>query len=461
MSGRDGFDLERVAGRAVEAALGAGAGEAEAYVEESTGLEIRVFEGEVESLTEAGGRGLGVRVWIDGRVGYAYGTDLGDRGVSEIAAGAVETAAVADPDRFAAAPEPSGQPPAIEGLADPQAAKWKTKPKVELAQAVEAAARAADERVVAVETAVYVDERARAALASSRGFSCAYEATSAYAYLQAIAEHAGDRQTGLGFAVGRSPQALDPEAIGREAAARSASLLGATKPASCACAVVLDQTVAASFAGFIGAVLCADAVQRGRSPFADRLGDAIGSPALTLADDGADPEGLASAPFDGEGVPAGRTTLIESGRLAAYLHDSYTARRESAGGTESSSTANAARSGYGSPPSVAPSNLIVAPGELDFEALLAEAGDGIYVTEVAGLHSGVNPVSGTFSVGATGRAIRGGELAEPADEFTIASDLASMLAAVRAAGSAPRWVPFGGSVSSPALLVGEMAIGGG
>ena len=122
------------------------------------------------------------------------------------------------------------------------------------------------------------------------------------------------------------------------------------------------------------------------------------------------------------------------------------------------STANAARSGYRSPPSVSTSNLIVATGELGFDELLAEAGDGMYVTDVAGLHSGVNPVSGTFSVGATGRAISGGELAEPA-EFTIASDLPSMLAAVRATGSEARWVPFGGSVATPALLIGEMAIG--
>jgi PmbA protein len=79
---------------------------------------------------------------------------------------------------------------------------------------------------------------------------------------------------------------------------------------------------------------------------------------------------------------------------------------------------------------------------------------------VAGLHSGVNPVSGTFSVGATGILIEGGELAKPADEFTIASDLVSMLKAVRASGSEPRWVPFGGSVRTPPLLIGEMAVGG-
>lgn len=455
MSGAE--DLLEVADRAVAAALDAGAGDAEAFAQDSIGREVRVFEGEVESLTDAGQRGLGLRAWIDGRVGYAYGTDLREGGIAELAAGAVEAARVADPDEHAAAPEPAGADPQADGFFDPAVGGTSTEQKVELAKAVERSAREADKRVVAVETTVYVDEEMRVGLRSSKGAGGSFAATHAYAFLQAIAESDGDRQTGLGFGMGRSPVALDPAAIGREAAERSASLLGARKPASRSCPVVLDPIVAASFAGFIGAVLCADAVQRGRSPFADRLGEEIGSGALTLADDGADPAGLNSAPFDGEGTPAGRTGLIEAGRLAAYLHDSYTARRE---GGDARSTANAGRSGYRSPPAVSTTNLVVSAGEMSFEELLGEVGDGVYVTDVAGLHSGVNPVSGQFSVGATGRAISGGELAEPADEFTIASDLASMLTAVRAAGTETRWVPFGGSVNTPALLIGEMAIGG-
>src|SRR3954451_11216227 len=101
------MDLAKLAGQAVEAAIAAGAGEAEAYVEDSVGREIRVFDGEVESLTDAGQRGLGVRCWIDHRSGYAYGTDLRDDGLRDIAAGAGEAARVADPDEFAAAPVPT------------------------------------------------------------------------------------------------------------------------------------------------------------------------------------------------------------------------------------------------------------------------------------------------------------------------------------------------------------------
>jgi PmbA protein len=451
-------DLAVVASRAVEAALGAGAGEAEAYVEDSLGREIRVFMGDVESLSAAGQRGVGVRAWIDGRSGYGYGTDLSPAGIEAIAGAAVEGARLADPDEHTAVPGASGAAvPEVEGLHDPELAARPTEDKVELAKEIERACRAADERVVQVEDTVYVDEQTRVAIASSSGLEGSFEATSCYAFAYAIAADEEDRETGLGFGIGRSPAVLDPEAIGREAAERGVSLLGASKPESRTCPVVLDPTVAASFVGFIGSTLCADSVQRGRSPFAGRLGEAIGSEALTVLDDGLDPAGLATSPVDGEGTPRRRTALIESGRLATYLHDSYTARRE---GGETRSTGNASRSGYRGPPSVSTSNLVVASGERSFEELLGEAADGVYVTDVSGLHSGVNPVSGHFSVGATGRLISGGELAAPASEFTIASDLVSMLKAVRATASEPRWVPFGGSVKTPAILIGEMAVGG-
>jgi PmbA protein len=453
-------ELGELAQRAMRAAGAAGAGDAEAYAEDSRGLELRVYQDRVESLTESAARGVGIRAWLHGRTGYAYGTDLSEDGLSRLAEAAVGAARVADEDPHAAPPLPGGVADPIDGLADPATDEWATERKVELARAIERSSREADERVKVIEETIYADESERVAIASSRGAEGAFEATTAYAYLQAIAEGEGDppdRQSGLGFGLGRAPSDLDPDAIGRESAERATALLGAEKPASRSCPVVLDPTVAASFAGFVGGVLCADEVQRGRSPFAGRLGDEIGSGALSLLDEGRDPEGLASSPFDAEGVPRGRTPLIESGTLANYLHDSYTAGRE---GGDARSTGNASRAGYRSAPSVGTSNLIVAEGDASFDELIAEAGDGVYVTDVAGLHSGVNPVSGTFSVGATGILIENGALAKPAKEFTIASDLVSMLKAVTATGSEARWVPFGGSVRTPPLLIGEMAVGG-
>jgi PmbA protein len=448
-------ELLDLAQRAAEAATSSGASDAEAWAEGGRSREVRVHAGEVESLTEAAGRGVGVRAWIGSRSGYAYGTDLSDPGLAALAEAAVGASRVADEDENSAAPEPSGEAQEIPGLRDDGVGSTDTAQVIELAKRVERAALERDERVTGVEEVVYVDEDSTAAIVSSLGVSGTFGVSVAYSFLQAMATEDSEVQTGLGFGVGRSPADLAPDEIGAEAGDEASSMLGATKPESRSCPAVFSDRVAASFAGFVGGAVSAGEVQRGRSPFADRLGEEIASPQLRIADDGTDPGGLASAPFDGEGIARGRTALLGDGKLLAYLHDSYTARR---GGAES--TGNAARASYRSPPSVSPSNLMIEPGELSFEELLRRAGDGVYITEVAGLHSGVNPVTGRFSVGASGRAIRGGELAEPLREFTIAGELLGTLAAVQAVGSRARWVPFGGSVHSASLLVGELAIGG-
>jgi PmbA protein len=442
------------AAQAVREALAAGAGDAEAYASEEATREVRVHGGEVESLTAATRRGVGVRAWIDGRVGYGFGTDLSDSGIAAIGTRAAVAARAADVDEHAAAPMPGGEAQAVPGLSDRSIGEWSTAQIADLALGIERAALE-DARVVGVEQAVYVDSMDRVAISASSGVSGEFEASSCYGYLQALAEGDGGRETGLGFDLARGPAGLDPAGIGREGAERATAMIGAAKPASRSCPVVLDPTVASSFVAVLGRVLGADAVQRGRSPLADRVGEEVAAEVFVLRDDGLDPGGIASAPIDGEGLPRRSTPLVSGGRLQTYLYDTYTARR---GGTES--TGNAGRSGYRSRPSVSPSNLIVSPGSLGLEALLAEAGEGVLITDVAGLHSGVNPVSGVFSVGASGRAIRGGELAEPLREFTIASDLVTMLRSVRAVGAESRWVPFGGSVSTPPLLIGEMAVSG-
>jgi PmbA protein len=448
-----GEELEAVGARAVDAALAAGADAAEAWLEHSHGTDIRVYDGAVESLAEAGGRGLGLRVFRARRPGYAYGTDLSAEGTAALARFAVEAAAVADPDEHAGLPEEVGAA-AVEGLRSTELARYSSERKVELALAIERAARSR-EGITQVEDTVYADRDEHSTIVTSSGFSASFAATSAWAYASAFAGEGAELMTGLGLGIARSPDALDAEAIGGEAADRALALAGARQPSGRRCPVVLDAFVAASFVGFIGEMLSADAVQRGRSLFAGREGDEIAADCVHLADDGVDPHGLASAPFDGEGSPRRRTPLIEDGRLLTYLFDARTARK-----AQRDTTASAVRGSYRTPPSVGTSNLVLAPGDEPLDGLIRRAGDGLYVTEVAGLHSGVNPVSGTFSVGATGRLIEGGELGAPVREVTIASDLVAMLRSVVAIGSEARWVPFGGSVRAAPMLLGEMAVAG-
>jgi PmbA protein len=447
------LDLEQAAARAVEAALGAGADDAEAWAEHGVEREIRVYEGAVESLTDAASHGIGIRSFQDGRWGYAYGTDLTDAGLKALAEAAAGAAAVADPDEHAGLPDDFGAA-AVDSIASPALAEWDTARKIELALAIEKAARSRD-GISQVEETMYADASGRAALANSRGFSASYESTIAYAWSSAFAGEGSDLMTGLGVGMGRDPGAIDPEAVGGEAAGRALSLVGARQAEGRRCPVVLDPFVAASFAGFIGGMLSADAVQRGRSLFADKEGEEIAGPDFVLADDGVHPEGPSTAPFDGEGSPRRRTPLIDDGRLLTFLYDVRTARKG-----DRSTTGNAGRGSYRTPPSVSTTNLVLEAGAATLEELVARAGDGLYVASVAGLHSGVNPVSGTFSVGATGRLIENGELGRPVREMTIASDLVSMLQSVQAVGGPGRWVPFGGSVRSAPVLIAEMQVSG-
>ena len=446
-------DLEQIAARAVEAALAAGASDAEAWAEHGVEREIRVYEGAVESLTDAASHGIGIRSFDGDRWGYAYGTDLTDEGLRSLAQAAAGAAAVADPDEHAGLPEEFGAAD-VGSLASPALADWDTARKIELALEIERVARSRD-GVSQVEETMYADGSQQVALANSRGFSASFESTIAYAWSSAFAGEGSDLMTGLGVGMGRDPGAIDPEAVGAEAAERAISLVGARQPEGKRCPVVLDTFVAASFAGFIGGMLSADAVQRGRSLFADRLGEEVAGTGFVLADDGVHPEGPSTQPFDGEGSPRRRTPLIEDGKLLTFLYDVRTGRRG-----DHATTGNAGRGSYRTPPSVSTTNLVLEAGDASLDELIARAGNGLYVASVAGLHSGVNPVSGTFSVGATGRLIENGELGPPVREITIASDLVSMLKAVQAVGAPGRWVPFGGSVRSAPVLIAEMQVSG-
>jgi PmbA protein len=266
-----------------------------------------------------------------------------------------------------------------------------------------------------------------------------------------LAEQEGDTQTGFSFQLARGVDALDPDAVVVEAVGRAARMLGATKPQTARVPVLLDPFAASSFLGVLVGPLTAESVQKQRSLFATLVGEQVGSEAFTLVDDGRLLDGPNAGPFDGEGVPTGRTELLSRGVLNGFLHNTYTARR---GGT--GSTGNATR-GYRGTPGVGPTNLFVEPGERSVGQLLRDADGGVLIQDVTGVHSGANPISGEFSVGATGLRIRGGALAEPLREMTIASTIPEMLKGVVSVGSDLRWFS---ALGVPSILIGEMTLAG-
>jgi PmbA protein len=437
---------QRLAG---EAAGGEGV---EAYAQQATRTEVNAFNGEVERLTSASSSGVGVRVVRDGRLGYAYTADLSDQGLAQCLAEARANLEVSTEDPGNVLPATAGHEP-LEGIFDPRQVDVTPERKVALALDLEARTLAADPKVSKVETAQYGDVVARVAIASSNGVSGTFAVTRAWCFSGAMANQNGESQIGYGVDSARSLEDLDIEPVAAEAAERAVRLLGATKPATRTVPVVFDRMVAPSLIGVVLAGLSAEAVQKRRSLFADRLGEQVGAPGLQLIDDGRLLDGPGAVPFDDEGVPTRRMVLIEDGVLKGFMHNTATAAREGR-----ASTGNASRISFKSTPGISAHNVYFPPGDKDQAGLFAEAGEGLLVQEVTGVHSGANPITGDFSVGVSGLWFRNGELAEPVREVTVAAQLLDILKGIRAVGSDLRWTT--GSIGGASVLVDRMTVAG-
>jgi PmbA protein len=434
------------------AADAAGGEGIEAYAELTTETSVTAFQGEVERLTSASSSGVGVRVVRDGRLGYAYTADLSDQGLGECLAEARANLEVSSEDPGNVLPEASEHEP-LEGIFDARQAATSPERKVALALDLEARTRAADPKVTQVESARYGDVVGQVSIASSGGVRGTFAVTHAWCAAIALATEDGQSQVGFGVDAARTLDDLKPGPVAAEAADRAVRMLGATKPPTRTIPVVFDRMVAPSLVGVLLAGLSAEEVQKGRSLFADKLGQRVGAAGLQLVDDGRLVDGPGAAPFDAEGVATRRTVLIDDGVLQCFLHNTATAARGGA-----SSTGNARRASFKSTPGVSAHNLFLAPGELDQAGLLAQAGEGLLVQDVSGVHSGANPVTGDFSVGVSGLLFRGGELAEPVREVTVAAQLLDILKGIVAVGSDLRFTT--GSIGGSSLLIGQMTVAG-
>ena len=448
-------ELHEIAAQVVAQATGTE--EIEAFAARGTDTEIRIYEGEIESLSTATSAGIGIRVLIPGpdgaRVGVASAGSLDPEVIAHALASARENATFASPDPMVVFASPDGVVPAAVDLVDPTAHLVSMDEKVALAKAVEAAARTGDPRIRSVDNADYGDSRSEMALVSTTGISATAERTSAYLSAATLAGTADETQTGSGFSIGRGPGALDPEAAARDAVERSVRMLGATKGSSMRTTVVFDPRVTSTILGVLSGALSGDAVVRGRSFFDGHLGEAVAVAGFTLVDDPTDLRAYGASALDGEGLACRRNVLIDDGVLQKFVYDTVSARRA---GT--SPTGSAARGGIAGSPGAGCRALVLAPGDRSAEELLAEVGEGLYVQSITGVHSGVSTVSGDFSVGAEGLMIRDGKLAEPIREVTVASTFQKMLLSIVGIGADLTWLP--GIAAGQTLAIGDVQVSG-
>ncbi|GMV85182.1 MAG: hypothetical protein AMXMBFR80_10380 [Dehalococcoidia bacterium] len=444
-----------IARRAVQLARAAGAEQCDAFVSMYGESNVTVRLGELEKLIEAGSMSLGLRVINGGRTALCSTSDLSPASLERFAAETVELAAISAPDEFAGLPEPALLATRVSAdalaLYDERIDSLTTEQKIAMAKACEGAAFAADPRITNSDGASLSTRSGQVALVNSLGFEGTYPATTISLVVEAIADDAeGKKRNAYWFSAEPSLHRLaDPEEVGRIAARRTIDQLGARKVATCQVPVVFEPMMAAALAGDLVACATGSALYRGATFLANRAGDVIGSPLVTITDDPALPGRLGSRPFDGEGVATRKNAIFAGGAFRGFLFDCYTARRTG------HQTTGSARRGAESAPMPGPSNLVFEPGTTPPEEIIAGVSSGLYLTTLMG--SGFNPTTGDYSRGAAGFWIERGRVAYPVTEINISGRMDAMLASIDAVGSDLAW--FGPS-AAPTIRIREMTVSG-
>ncbi|MEE9219403.1 MAG: TldD/PmbA family protein [Acidobacteriota bacterium] len=423
----------------------------EIYLHDIRSNSVSYVGGKVEISERRHDLGVGLRGFHRGRVGFSYTSDLRSSGLNRAAHRVAALVEFLPPDPANRLPQP-GPRPEVAGNYAPRVEKLSTRRMAGIAAAIEDAAR---RRVKGLKTREcrYADVWGEIWIAHSGGLRDSFRMSRSLCWAEVIVPGPKDtRQTGFASAFAIAPEELDPAGVGREAADRARAKLGARQPKTAKTAVLLDPTVTAELLSTIAPALHADEVLKGKSFFAGRLGTQVASSQVTLIDDGVLRKGYASAPFDGEGVSQRRTVLIESGMLRGYLHSTYSAAR-----MKTAVTGNAMRDSYTGPPRIDTSNIFLEPSGVKRRELLASVSEGVYITEVMGLHT-LDAITGDFSLGASGNEVRGGRLGAPLEKLAIAGNALELLRAVRGVADDLRFFP--GGQGGATVLLEDLTVSG-
>lgn len=445
------FDLNRaeeLLGRAEK--RGATGGDLIVVEGDSFSAQVRLKE--VEKISNARGKSLGLRLFFGKRSAITSTSDLSPASLERLLEDTCTLARIAAEDPFAGLPPPERLAKSFPelDLVDTEIEKLPIERKIDLARRAEQAALEQDARLTNSEGADFGHYHTFVLYASSNGFHGNYETTGASLSVMPIATQDGRMQRDYWYSSRRKLKDLEsPESVGQTAAKRTLRRLGARKVATQQAPVVFDPQMAASLVGHLSSAISGYAIYKGSSFLIDRLGTQIASSAVTIDDDPTLRSGLGSRPFDGEGLPSYKKTVVENGVLKSYLLDTYSGKK-----LNLPSTGNAVR-GISDPPSVGSSNFHMKPGEYTPEEIIRSVKSGLYVTELIGF--GVNMVTGDYSRGAVGLWIENGELAYPVEEITIAGNLKEMFQQIEMIGND---LDLWRKTAAPTLKISKMTVAG-
>lgn len=430
------------------AALSIGCEAAEAFYVESERFTVRILEQETDSYSVSRSGGFGLRVKLGGRDGYAY-TELLDE-PEKLAARAADNARVIE----------SGDEHPMQARCEYPEIKRPENPvagldergKIALAKELEQRCKAADPRVKRVSADLFSSYRSTVRICNTLGLDAHSSDSGCYCYVSPVMEEAGELHDGFAFRFGAA--CADTAACAAEAVEEGAAQFGAQPVEAGSYRILLRNDAAGDLLDTFSSIFSAEKAQRGLSPVANSLGCQIAAETLTIVDDPLYPEFPRA--FDDEGTPSEKTVVVENGRLNSLLHNLKTAKKAGV-----RSTSNAGRASAASPVDVAPSNFYILPGDKSFDELVSLLGDGLIITEVSGLHSGANAVTGDFSLIAKGRLVENGRVVRPVERITVAGSFLTLMRDIEHIGSDLKFgIPSGSCIGSPSLLIKGLIVSG-
>jgi PmbA protein len=412
---------------------------------------LTIRQGQVETVSRKITRGVGIRVIMEGRLGFAHSSDVSERSLSDLVDRAVALAKESSPDPGHGLAEAISAPISSNlDLVDTTISDISVEEKIGIALRTEKAMFASDKRIARSGGCHWEDGDDKTIIANTSGLTYSDRGTGFAIVAQSVAENQGQMQSGWWWTQARHREDLDsPEEVGTEAGKRAVSLLGARGISTVKAPVIFEAPVAAQVLAVLFAAMNGEVIRRRASYLVDKLNDGVASDIITVIDDGSLPRKLGSQAVDDEGIPTSRKVLLDKGVLKQYLFDIRGARLSNA-----KPTGNAHRS-YGSLPSVGPTNLYLEPGDISKEDLIKSVANGLFLTRIMG--SGVNLVTGDVSWGGSGIWIENGKLAYPVEGITIAGNLMNLWKNIDSVANDLDWRS---NVVSPSFKVSEIMIGG-
>ncbi|MBQ8555005.1 MAG: TldD/PmbA family protein [Clostridia bacterium] len=444
------MDMNLFIDRVLAAAKDAGIDTAEVYYEAGENFRASAMDGEINQYQVSTSAGLSLRGTVNGKMGYCSTQAFDDAAIDQLVQGVKESAALIETDEqdeiFAGDERYPEIPKTESDIKDTPA-----EAKLALCLAMEKAAKEADPRVWKVQRAMVSTGSNTIRMKNSYGLDLTDEGAMCMAYAAPIAKADEKTATGGWVSAGFCFADLDPVAIGRKAVEETVCQLGGSPVPGGEYRIIMRfdamQSLLQTFAG----IFSAENVQQNLSLLKDKEGEKIASDVVTLMDDPLLPGGFGSQRFDGEGSASRTKAVIDQGVLTTLLHSRKTARKQGVQSTGNAHRANGAIR-------VAPTNFFFKPGEKDLAALMADVGEGLVITDLAGLHSGANATSGDFSLLAKGYTVEGGQRGRAVEQITVAGNFYDVLKSIVAVGSDLDF--SGSSIGSPSVYIGSLKVSG-